>query len=123
TRVGGIPEVLQEGTSGYLVNSGDAEELARRVSHLIDHPELAREMGRAGRETVVQRFAFRERTRRLERLYDRVVNSRRPTRGSSRSRTSSRIPPRVGPFRGTSTSSPSSLPSTGSICSRSINGP
>ena len=77
TRVGGIPEVLQDGASGYLVDSGDSDALAQRVSHLLDHPELARGMGRAGRDTVVKRFAFQDRTRRLERLYDQVMQSRR----------------------------------------------
>ena len=78
TRVGGIPEVLQDQTSGYLVDSGDAEALARRVSHLLDHAELARSMGRAGHDTVTKRFTFVERTRRLERLYDQIMEKRRP---------------------------------------------
>lgn len=57
TRVGGIPEVIEEGVTGFLVEPGDVEALARRVGELIDNPERRRRMGDAGRRRVEREFA------------------------------------------------------------------
>lgn len=56
TRVGGIPEAIEDGVTGYLVEPGDVEALAQRVSHLIDDPEQRRRMGEAGRRRVEREF-------------------------------------------------------------------
>jgi glycosyltransferase involved in cell wall biosynthesis len=56
TRVGGIPEVIEDGMNGYLVESGDVETLAARVTALIADPALRQKMGEAGRAMVEQRF-------------------------------------------------------------------
>ncbi len=57
TRVGGIPEVVEDGVTGYLVEPGDVEGLARRIQELIDNPEQRRRMGEAGRLRVERDFA------------------------------------------------------------------
>jgi glycosyltransferase involved in cell wall biosynthesis len=56
TRVGGIPEVIEDGMNGYLVESGDVETLAARVTALIADPALRQKMGEEGRATVEQNF-------------------------------------------------------------------
>jgi glycosyltransferase involved in cell wall biosynthesis len=56
TRVGGIPEVIEDGVNGYLVESGNVESLAARVTALIADPALRRKMGEEGRAMVEQRF-------------------------------------------------------------------
>jgi glycosyltransferase involved in cell wall biosynthesis len=56
TRVGGIPEVVQDGVNGYLVAPGDVDDLTRRVQQLLDSPELRRTMGAAGRLLVERDF-------------------------------------------------------------------
>jgi trehalose synthase len=73
--VGGIPLQVQEGVSGYLVHS--VEECARRVLELLQNPELAESMGKAGKEHVRKNFlitrylrdylrTFREQATRVE---------------------------------------------------------
>jgi trehalose synthase len=52
--VGGIPLQVEEGVSGYLVNT--VEECAERVLELLRNPDLAERMGRAGREHVRRNF-------------------------------------------------------------------
>jgi trehalose synthase len=52
--VGGIPLQIQDGVSGYLVNS--VEECADRVTYLLQRPELAEQMGAAGKEHVRKHF-------------------------------------------------------------------
>jgi starch synthase len=60
TDTGGIPEVVVDGETGYLVPLGErfAAEFAERVNELVSAPEKARAMGRAGRERAVNDFAW-----------------------------------------------------------------
>ena len=57
TNVGGIPEVVEDGLNGYLVEAGDVEAMADRVLQLIDNPALRRRLGEAGRAQVETKFA------------------------------------------------------------------
>jgi len=54
TAVGGIPEVVVEGETGFLVSDGDEDALRRRLRELVDDLPRAREMGRRGRELSVK---------------------------------------------------------------------
>jgi colanic acid/amylovoran biosynthesis glycosyltransferase len=56
TQHGGIPELVQDGVSGFLVPERDADTLAERLAYLIDHPDAWGSMGRAGRAFVEQHF-------------------------------------------------------------------
>jgi glycosyltransferase involved in cell wall biosynthesis len=59
TNVGGIPEVIEDGVTGFLVEPGDVNGLAERVAHLADDPLMRARMGAAGRARVVQEFTDR----------------------------------------------------------------
>jgi glycosyltransferase involved in cell wall biosynthesis len=59
TRVGGIPEVVEDGVNGFLVEPGDVAALAARVAELIADPALRMRMGEAGRTRVEQDFTTR----------------------------------------------------------------
>ena len=65
TRVGGVPDVVDDGEDGFLVEVGDIPALADRLEQLARDPELRARMGKAGRERVVPRY-------RVERLVDDV---------------------------------------------------
>jgi glycosyltransferase involved in cell wall biosynthesis len=52
TRVGGIPEMIDEGTNGYVVDGDDAQAMGERMGRLLSDPETCRRMGEAGREKV-----------------------------------------------------------------------
>jgi starch synthase len=63
TAVGGIPEIVVEGVTGYLVEVPDGEAglgaaLASRVNELLADPALARAMGEAGRRRVRDHFTW-----------------------------------------------------------------
>jgi len=55
---GGAPEVIDDGKTGYLVQHGDAGQLATSLETLLSDPELGREMGARGRERVEREFRF-----------------------------------------------------------------
>jgi glycosyltransferase involved in cell wall biosynthesis len=59
TRVGGIPELLTDGESGYLVDRGDAESMGNRVLELLNDPTARAHMGRVAREKVERNFDLR----------------------------------------------------------------
>ena len=54
---GGIPEVVENGKNGLLVDSLDPSELATALAHLLTNPEESRRLGEAGRETIQTRFS------------------------------------------------------------------
>jgi len=56
--VGGIVDVVQSGTTGILVPQKDPKALAIAILDLLDHPDRARELGRAGLEVVQTRFSW-----------------------------------------------------------------
>jgi glycosyltransferase involved in cell wall biosynthesis len=58
TRVSGIPELVEDGRSGLLVEQRDADALADALGRLLADRELAARLGRAGREVVVRRFSI-----------------------------------------------------------------
>lgn len=73
TRHGGIPELVADGVSGYLVPERDADALAERLLHLVRHPESWPLLGRAGRECVEARYDLRRSNDRLVQLYRRAL--------------------------------------------------
>ena len=79
SRVGGIPEIVVDGETGYLVDY-DARHpesfvtaLATRVDQLLANPALAARMGRAGRARAVQHFSWRAIAARTVELYDSLL--------------------------------------------------
>jgi glycosyltransferase involved in cell wall biosynthesis len=56
TRVGGIPEAVQDGVTGFLVEAGDVGGLVERVALLVGDPALRRSMGEAGRRRIEDEF-------------------------------------------------------------------
>ena len=71
TTTAGIPELVDDGVSGFLVPPQDPPALARAIRTLLDDPERAREMGRRGQEKVRAEFDLRQSAEQLLRLTDR----------------------------------------------------
>ena len=64
TTLGAIPEMITDGREGYLIGSGDVDQLAGALLRVLENPELRRAMGRAARRRFEQDFneqAFAER--------------------------------------------------------------
>jgi len=71
--VDGAREALSEGETGYLVEAEDVEGLACRVSDLLDSPSKAAEMGRKGREWVLQRFSAERMVQGISEFYQELL--------------------------------------------------
>lgn len=75
SRVGGIPEVVEDGVTGLLVPTGEdfEEQLARALDTMIADPVTAARMGAAGRERAVREFGWDTVARRTVHLYEEVL--------------------------------------------------
>jgi len=56
TRVGGIPDIVTDGVTGYLMEPGDYDDMKERLEVLIGSPGLRQTYGKAARELVCRRF-------------------------------------------------------------------
>jgi glycosyltransferase involved in cell wall biosynthesis len=81
TAVGGIPEIVDHGSTGYLVPSSDPVSLADRIVELLDDPERMREMGKAGRARVEAEFSLARSVRGAEYRLDEVAGRNHWTSG------------------------------------------
>ncbi|KUO16094.1 glycogen synthase [Streptomyces dysideae] len=77
SRVGGIPEVVDDGRTGLLVPLGDDDDfeagLAQALDSVVGDPEAARRMGEAGRERAVGEFGWDAVARRTVLLYEEIL--------------------------------------------------
>ena len=64
-RAGAVPEVIDDGTDGLLVEFGDVDGLAKALAKLLDNPALAIEMGRLGLKKVHQMYTWDQQYARL----------------------------------------------------------
>lgn len=68
TREGAIPEIIEDGTNGFLVSPKDAKSLAERLEILIKSSELRQQMGEAGRTKYEKEFTLEKFENRLKEI-------------------------------------------------------
>jgi glycosyltransferase involved in cell wall biosynthesis len=76
TAVGGTPEVIQDGVSGYLVPPGNPDALARRIRDILGDEGKRQSMARHGREQVRSHFTFEAQSLRYQRLMEDLMDRR-----------------------------------------------
>ncbi len=75
TQVGGMPEVVEDGKTGFLVPPGDAEALATRLLCVLETPGLGAQLGKAGRDTICSQFSHRAMLGKYQEIYWRSVTA------------------------------------------------
>lgn len=70
---GGLPEVVKHGETGFIVPRRNPQRTAEGIMKLIESPKLRDEMGRAGRNFVLQNYEWNENTSRMEKLYKKIM--------------------------------------------------
>jgi glycosyltransferase involved in cell wall biosynthesis len=73
TRVGGVPEIVEDGVNGILVPPEKPGLLAEAIKFCLDAPEKRRMMGEAGYKKVKSEFTFESQTKKLEAIYGEVL--------------------------------------------------
>jgi glycosyltransferase involved in cell wall biosynthesis len=75
-RIPAVSEVVEDGRTGLLVPHGSAPDLARAIGRLLDDPELATRLGERGREELAERFTWPAVARRIEAVYESLLDGR-----------------------------------------------
>ncbi|MEL6580958.1 MAG: glycosyltransferase [Cyanobacteria bacterium J06621_12] len=70
---GGIPELVQSGSSGYLVAEKDAQAIANRLQHLIANPQLWQDLGSNGSQFVREHYDINRLNDDLVEIYQRTI--------------------------------------------------
>lgn len=84
THAGGLPEVVQDGITGYIVPKNDHEALAGRIIAFLENPDLCAKMGQAGRVRAHQQFGVLEHVASVAEIYDKLLCSESSQRRVSR---------------------------------------
>ena len=72
-RVGGVPEVVEDGVSGFLVDTGDAPGLSNAVLRLLNDADRAREMGKKSRAIAVENYDINRVVARVEDVFSSLL--------------------------------------------------
>lgn len=70
---GGVPELIEDGETGFLIRPGDADALAERLVTLLKNPQLRDRIGRKSQAWARQRFSLEEHVREMCELYTNLV--------------------------------------------------
>ena len=76
TRVGGIPEMIEHGVHGLLVEPRNPEALAAAIGEILRLPDRGRELGAKGRERQRQQFSIEAMVQRVQALYEELIEAR-----------------------------------------------
>lgn len=74
--VGGIPDWLNDGATGFLVTPRDVAGLGKKIDYLLQHPDVAHQMGMRGRRRVEEDFSKEKHMARLLEVYQEVADAR-----------------------------------------------
>jgi 1,4-alpha-glucan branching enzyme len=74
TWVGGIPETIQSGKNGFLVEPFNAGQFADKILYLLEHPVQAEEMGVLARKTVLEQLDWRVVVKDAMKVYDEALS-------------------------------------------------
>lgn len=74
TPVGGIPQVIEDGVNGFLVNVDDIETLSKRLIALLENTALRETVGMASRETILRSFSIARSITKVIEVYRSCLN-------------------------------------------------
>ena len=83
TRVGGIPELIIDGVSGYLTDRGNAKLMSERVLDLLNDPQARARMGQIASEIVQTKFELGKNVGQLIRSYGIKASEAQPSGGAT----------------------------------------
>lgn len=79
TAVGGVPDVIEPGRTGFLVPASDRIALMKELLLLSTRPQVARDVAATGRSMVLERHSSEHMARSYDKLYDRILRGARST--------------------------------------------
>jgi glycosyltransferase involved in cell wall biosynthesis len=74
TDVGGCPEVVKDGETGFVVPVGDVEALTDKIEYLLDNEDMREMMGKLGREDMSERYGRKNVINKLKGVYESLIS-------------------------------------------------
>jgi len=71
--VGGVPDIIRDGEEGILIPPGNPETMAQAIIDFLDDPVKHKSMALKGKIIVENRFDFKVRTLKLEKIYTEIM--------------------------------------------------
>jgi starch synthase len=75
SRLGGVPEVVEDGVTGFLIEPGNVEALRERLTQVLRDPLLAERLGRSARARFLEDFTWEACAARCLSAYSELVSS------------------------------------------------
>ena len=73
SRIGGLPEIVEDGKTGLLFEPGNAKDLAEKIRYLWDRPELCHQMGEEGQKKALREYSTGKYCERLMQVYHKAI--------------------------------------------------
>jgi glycosyltransferase involved in cell wall biosynthesis len=73
SRIGALPEIVEDGVTGFHVPPANSNALAERIGHVLRNPDEARRLGQAGRRTFLREYTSSTNLKLLEAIYERCL--------------------------------------------------
>ena len=77
SRIGDLPEIVEDGVTGLLYEPGDIDDLANRIKMLWQDPELCQKLGKAGKQKAQEFYAPEKLADEILTTYEKVINEKR----------------------------------------------
>lgn len=74
SNVGGLPEVVEDGSTGYIVPAKNSDAIAEKILTLLNDPALRKKMGIAGEKLVKERYDWEHCVDLMEKIYESITN-------------------------------------------------
>jgi glycosyltransferase involved in cell wall biosynthesis len=78
TNVEGVPELVRNGETGMLVEPRNIQAIADAIVQVLQDPELAARLGRAGRQKITESFQYEKMVKEIEFVYDELMRLKGP---------------------------------------------
>lgn len=76
SKVGGIPNLVKNGETGYLVEPEDVSMFEKRLRELLENPEKRRQMGQQGRKDMIENYDSQKIAERISQVYKKVLSKK-----------------------------------------------
>ena len=73
SRVGGIPDLVDDGLNGFLISPGDVKELSDAIMKVLTDKDMADHMGKQGRKKVTDQFSAETMVQSIEKIYTQCL--------------------------------------------------
>lgn len=75
TRVGGVPDAVVDGETGFLVEVDDVEGMVQKIQYLMQHPDFTRRMGAKGKAFAQKNFTYQAYYQKYDAIFSRLITA------------------------------------------------